>query len=140
MRTTAVLASIVLLCSLTGCGGSGRKAPDKSSLPDLPKCDDIWVVGQKLPKDYLGCINRSNEVVKRDFMNCGLDTDKQSGGTALLFWYEDGVSTFYAFGNDTLNRDFDWEIDDGSEPATNPAYAGTDTTALDIAKNVCTGD
>lgn len=142
MRPTALIAGIALLCSLVGCGSSDlepKAAAAEPSLPDLPKCDDAWVIGKKLPKDYKGCINVADEVVKRDFLNCGLDTDKASGGTSLLYWYDNGVSTFFTFGNDKLNRDFDWEIDDGSEPVTNPAYAGTDATTLDIAKKVCRG-
>jgi hypothetical protein len=126
MRTAALPLGIALLWSVTGCGGGEAK----SSLPDLPKRDDIWVLGKSLPKDYKGCISGSDQVVQRDFKNCGLSNGKQSEGRSLLYWYQDGVSTFYAHGNDTLNKDWDWEIKSDD-------HAGTDMSRLAFAKKVC---
>lgn len=128
---------MVLLCSLTGCGGGSEpKAEESSSLPNVPRCEDVWVISQKLPEDYRGCI-RSKKVVARQYLNCGLDGDKASDGTALLYWYEDGLATYYAWGNDTKDPEDEWTIEDGNEIVTNPAYAGTDLTVLDIAQQVC---
>ena len=126
MRSPALLLGIAVLWPLAGCGGEDAN----SSVPGLPKCGDIWVVGKKLPEDYKGCINDSGEVAETEFMTCGLYNARPSDVPPRLVWYEDGVSTFYANGYVTFSRDYEWEI------RADDAVA-TDSTELAFAKRLC---
>jgi hypothetical protein len=36
--------------------GSSTPTPSASTQPELPRCGQVWVVGQKLPKGYDGCL------------------------------------------------------------------------------------
>lgn len=60
MRLAWLLALGLVLT--TACGED--TPPDKIGLEDvLPACSDVWVVGETLAVDYVGCLDRGEVVV-----------------------------------------------------------------------------
>lgn len=69
---TKGVAALLLVVSLSACGGNGSDGSPKainsdgtvestpgktpSNGPKLPACEDIWKAGATLPTDYAGCI------------------------------------------------------------------------------------
>lgn len=115
-KWVGVAAMLTLV--LTGCSSDEEGhsvAPSNSEaslLPDLPRCDDVWVIGDKLPEAYRGCIDRANEVVPSSVMNCGYD---EEWGDQYLYWHEDGPLRYVAWSADEHDYPSEWEVEDGNE-------------------------
>ncbi len=59
LRLPALTVSALLL-ALVACGGSADRpasaaASSGATATTLPDCDEVWVVGARLPHDYKGC-------------------------------------------------------------------------------------
>jgi hypothetical protein len=107
-----------------------KAAPtEESTLPDLPQCEDVWVVGQKLPEDYRGCIDRTGEGVPLTFINCG---GGSGWGDEYLYWYEDGPLSYVAWSAEKHDYPVEWEIEDGNEIGKSNGK-----TILDTSLDVC---
>lgn len=49
-RTASALLAPILL--VVGCGDDGGGGSD-----GVPSCSEVWVEGERLPKDYAGCLD-----------------------------------------------------------------------------------
>jgi hypothetical protein len=70
-------------------------ATDEASEPpavDLPQCDEVWVAGATLPRDYRGCV-QDDEAIKPDKHACSY------GSTIIEF-----ADRFYAVSGKQINE------------------------------------
>jgi hypothetical protein len=81
MKSTIILGVAALGLSLTACGSGTGDTSD-----GLPKCGDVWVAGQTLPKGYSGCTDGSTVEADVTIGKCELTTYRDhfyaiAGGT-----------------------------------------------------------
>lgn len=78
MRRAPLLLLLPLLVSgLSSCGDdaadAGSEAADEQTTPSSveqePRCEDVWVDGEKLPENYRGC-SEGETWVKADIRRC----------------------------------------------------------------------
>lgn len=65
-----LLVSVPLL--LAGCGGGSNPA-DTGVTPasdSLPGCAEVWVVGERLPDDYEGCVDAEGTLQVSEIKDC----------------------------------------------------------------------
>ena len=78
MKRTLAIGALVL-ASMSACGGGdstsdadGQPTTAKTAsdpLAGLPQCDDVWVVGKTLAKDYDGCL-KNDEALGTQYDDC----------------------------------------------------------------------
>jgi hypothetical protein len=66
LRLTVALTAVVLVTS--GCGNNTEQAG--ADLSGLPECKDIWVDGNRLPRDYEGCLAEGGDLVMSSLLAC----------------------------------------------------------------------
>jgi hypothetical protein len=67
MKASAALSAALAL-GTTGCAhGAQEVAPDT---PGVPKCQDVWTVGNTLPQDYDGCLGDDGHLVMSGVSYC----------------------------------------------------------------------
>jgi hypothetical protein len=68
MLRRLIVALVIAVLATSGCGGNTEQAGP--NLSGIPECDDIWVDGNKLPRDYEGCVNESGDLVMSSLLAC----------------------------------------------------------------------
>ena len=136
MHLTRTFVGIALVCAVSGCSGGGTEqgatTPETSSPsgPDLPLCEDIWVIDQKLPEGYRGCIDRNGEGIPASFTSCadgaGAEEDE------FLYWHEDGPLRYLAWESKKRDYPVEYDIEDGNRIGTNNVKR-----LLETAREVC---
>ena len=99
MTSRVIMVAALLTVSLTGCGG-GDSSPSSDGAPQAsgpaetwPACDQVWVTGKTLAKDYEGCVIKGNSVAVFSPEQC------PSGATYAS--YDD---RWYAVPGDTIHE------------------------------------
>lgn len=94
-KTIAASAAALLAFTLAGCGDNSD-SPESSRDKEenlVPKCADVWVAGETMPKDYEGCMSG-------DTLEAAASFDCKDGSS--LFQYEDD---FWAFGGQEIHEE-----------------------------------